>query len=138
MSTPASAAVAPYEGALAADKSVVTPSAVSGPKASAIFQLGEVLKTVIHRTQTFAGEADMDNAMNVIDSFVHAFVPSHEMMALMTGDQRAAKEDVSLRTPPGGAVANVVTGPVLDYSKLAQAILAEQRKYQAEIPPDKE
>ena len=89
------------------------------------------MKTVFHNTPAFSSENDLDNAINVVDSFVKAFIPGGEMAAIPTDGARAVKEDVTLRTPPGGAVANVVSGPVLDYSKLAQAIIAEQRKQQA-------
>lgn len=129
MSTPG-AALAPYNQG---STDVLTPSAVSSPKTSAIMQLGEVLKTVLHKSVgVFHSENDLDAAVNIVDDFVRAMLGSADTSAVMTDAFRAAKEDVTMRTPPGGAVANVVTGPVLDYSKLAQAILAEQRKYQIE------
>ena len=132
MSTPG-AAVAPYQGSAPATSSVVSPSAVSSPKSNATFALGEILKTVLHKVPAFASENDLDNAINVVDSWVKSSIPSSEVPAIFMDNARAAKEDVTQRTPPGGAVANIVTGPVLDYSKLAQAILAEQRKYQQQV-----
>jgi len=123
--TEQSGAVSPYTNG----GTVVSPSAVSSAKSAAVFNLGEMLKTVVHKMPSLHTEAEVDNAVNVIDAFVRAFVPNSEMVALRTGEERAAKEDVSLRVPPGG-VPTVVSGPVLDYAKLAQAILAEQRKLQ--------
>lgn len=131
MSTPGTA-VAPYNQGSAPDK-VVEPSAVSSPKTSSIVQLGEVLKTVLHKSVgVFSSENDMDAAVNIVDDFVRSMTAGSDLGGIMTDTFRAAKEDVAQRIPPGGAVANVSTGPQLDYSKLAQAILAEQRKYQIE------
>jgi hypothetical protein len=72
----------------------------------------------------------VDNAVNVVEAFVAAHVSSDEMSALGGTDRRAPREDVSKRVPPNGAAAAIVQGPVLDYAKLAQAILSEQRKIQ--------
>jgi hypothetical protein len=135
MSTPGTA-VAPYQGSAPPDKGV-SASAVSSAKSSAVFSLGQVLKTVIMKAQVFAHENDLDNAIRTVDDFVRAFVPGGEMPALLTGAEYAAKEDVTQRIPPGGAPVNVSTAPQMDYAKLAQAILAEQRKMQIESPTDK-
>lgn len=131
MSTPGSA-VAPYNQG---STDVLTPSAVSSHKSDAIHALGEVLKTVIHKSVgVFSTENELDAAVNIVDGFVRAMIPEGSISALVSEGARAMKEDVSQRTPPGGAVAaNVMSGPVLDYTKLAQAILAEQRKMQPEI-----
>jgi hypothetical protein len=129
MSTPAGATIAPYSTAQSPANPPVNPAAVSSGKSSAIYALGEVLKTMIHKTLAFSTESDLDNAVRIVDKFVGAFVPGSEMSALLTGDARAAKEDVSLRVPPQGAA--VISGPVLDYTKLAQAILAEQKRLEA-------
>lgn len=131
MSTPGTAIASYSQGAAPANSPAVEPSAVSTPKSNAVFQLGEVLKTVLHKSLTFSNENDLDAAIGVVDSFVKTMIPAAEMPAIFMEGARAVKEDVTQRIPPGGAVANVVSGPVLDYSKLAQAILAEQRKYQA-------
>lgn len=106
----------------------VEPSAVSDGQSSAVFALGQVLKTVLHKMPIFSVESDLDNAINVVDKWVSAFVPGSAMAALVTGDERAPKEDVSQRIPPGGPVANIYSGPQLDYAKLAQAILAAQKE----------
>ena len=130
MSTPGGA-LAPYSQVPppAAPVDVVTPTAVSTAKSSAVFRLGEVLKTVIHNSRSFLSEPDVDTAINVVEDFVSAFVPGGELTALFTGAERAAKEDVSQRVAPG-MTRQVVGGPVLDYQKLAQAILAEQKRLQ--------
>lgn len=128
MTTPGAGAVAPYSGGNS-PASTVSPTAVASGKSSAVFALGELLKTIVHKTLTFPAESGVDSAVNTIDAWVRSFVSPSEVSALATGDERAAKEDVSLRVPPGGGVATqVVSGPVLDYQKLAQAILAEQQK----------
>jgi hypothetical protein len=126
MSTPGTQVAAYSQGVVSTEP--VDPSAVSSAKSGAVFALGEVLKTVLHKLPVFSVETDLDNAISVINKFVSAFVPGGEMDALVTGAERAVKEDVSQRIPPGGVVPNVYTGPQLDYTKLAQAILAEQRK----------
>ena len=107
---------------------VVMPSAVAQAQPSAVFALGEVLKNLVRLSRAFHSENDEDNAMNVIDKFVKAFASPSDMRALATGDQRAPKEDVSLRVPPGGAAVSIATGPVIDYSALAKALLDEQQR----------
>jgi hypothetical protein len=137
MSTPGGA-VAPYTQGSATPPApvvydgpppVVEPSAMSSAKSSAVFRLGQVLKTVIHNSRSFLSENDVDAAISVVDSFVGAFIPGGELAALVTGVERAAKEDVSQRVAPG-MTQQVMGGPVLDYQKLAQAILAEQKRLQ--------
>jgi hypothetical protein len=130
MSTP-SGVVTPYatQAPVTPAVPVVEPAAVSSAKSGAVFRLGEVLKTVIHNSRSFLSEPDVDAAVNVVDSFVQAFVPGGELAALFTGAERAAKEDVSQRVAPG-MTQQVTGGPVLDYQKLAQAILAEQKRLQ--------
>lgn len=95
---------------------------------------------MIHNSRAFHSENDVDNAVNTVDAFVNAFVPDAEMPALLTGAERAAKEDVTLRIPPGGVMTQVVTGPVIDYVKLAEAIVAVQRRQAAidAAPPQSE
>jgi hypothetical protein len=129
MSTPAGA-IAPYQGPSdQAPVATVEPTATSSGKSSAVFKLGEVLKTIIHNSRSFLSENDVDAAINVVDSFVGAFIPGGELPALLTGAERAAKEDVSQRVAPG-MTQQVMGGPALDYQKLAQAILAEQKRLQ--------
>lgn len=125
MSTPNGAVVPVTNGG----GNVVQPSAISGPKPAAVHGLGEVLMTLIHRTNAFHSEDEQIAADNAVRAYVDAHVSSSDRASFDPGDTRAAREDVSLRTPPGGAPA-VYTGPVLDYTKLAQAILAEQQKAQ--------
>lgn len=125
MSTPDGGAVAPYRSD---DQDVIAPTAISGPKPAAIHGLGEVLQTLIHRTNAFHSENEQDAASQAVRDFVDAHVSDADRRSFDPGDVRAAKEDVSLRTPPGGAAPAVVAGPVLDYAKLAQAILTAQRE----------
>lgn len=113
--------------AIQGTNATVTPSAVSSASSGAIFALGEVLKTILHKLPVFSVESDLDAAINVIDKWVGSSVSNGELSALLTGAERAAKEDVSLRIPPGGAAPNIYSGPQLDYAKLAEAILAAQK-----------
>jgi hypothetical protein len=129
MSTPG-ATIAPYQTGQVSTEPV-SASAVASAKSSTLFGLGEVLKTLLHNAVgAFHTEGDLDAAIAVVEKFVGAWVPGSEIAALLTGDQRAPKEDVTKRIPPGGVVQQVVQGPVIDYSALAKAILAEQQKYQ--------
>lgn len=129
MSTPAGA-IAPYAGSPPPAPAVAAePSAVTGPKSAAVFKLGQVLKTLIHNGRAFLSENDVDAAVSIVDRFVEAFVPGGEFAALLTGAERAAKEDVSQRVAPG----MVPVGPAgitLDYEKLADAILKRQQQLQ--------
>lgn len=112
---------------------VITPSAVAGPKAAAVHALGEVLKTMIHMSHYFATENLQDAALVTVDKFVGAFTTSSELSAIKTGDERAAKEDVTKRIPPGGAMQMPSNAPAIDYMKLAEAIVAVQQRSQQAI-----
>lgn len=107
---------------------VSSPPRVSSPSPGAVFRLGELLKTLLHQSVgVFKNENDLLRALTVVDDFVRAFVPGSAMAALVTGDEQAAREDVSQRTPP--TMSNPATAyPGLDYARLAQAILAAQRE----------
>lgn len=135
MSTPTGAdAPAPANGNSVVTYSpddAVEPSAMSGPKPAAVHGLGQVLLTLIHRTNAFHSEDEQIAADNAVRAYVDAHVSNRDRQSFDPGDTRAEREDVSLRTPPGGA-APVVSGPVLDYQKLAQAILAAQKE-QAQV-----
>lgn len=113
------------------------PSAIAGQTPSAVFKLGQVLKEIIHALPAaFAGENDVLAAINDVDTFIKAFVPAAALPALMTGDQRAPVEDVSKRIPPQG-VAYVVPAnvPVIDYDRLAMAMVRAQQQLAAEPAP---
>lgn len=114
----------------------ISPTAIASGKSAGTVAFANVLKTVVSALpMAFHSENGVDAAHRAIDSYVNARVPASEMQALLTGDERAAKEDVSLRIPPGGVTSGqVLVGPVLDYGKLARAILAEQQKAIAEAP----
>lgn len=128
---PQGGAVAPFQPGGAAVP-VVSPTAIASGKSTAVFAFADVLKTVVHALpMAFHSESGIEAADAAIDAYVGAHVPASEMSAILTGDERAPKEDVSLRIPPGGGVqGQVLTGPVLDYAKLARAILMEQAKMQ--------
>ena len=131
---PESAEVAPVQPEM---KTVTTstptlyPTSVSGPQSAAIHGLGEVLKTMIHNSHYFATENQIDSAMSAVDKWVTTSVKSHELGAILTGEERAAKEDVTKRIPPGGPMPTAV-GPQIDYRQLAEAIIAAQQRLQLE------
>lgn len=131
MATPAGA-VAPYTQSSTQGSAVstapVTPTAVATPKTSAVSKVGEILKTLIHNSGAFLREADVDGAISAVESFVKELVPASEAPAVATGEARAPKEDVTTRTVPGSLPTAATAGATLDYTKLAQAILAEQQK----------
>lgn len=121
------------EGALSKP---VYPAAVAGQTPSAVYKLGQVLKEIVHGIPAaFAGENDVLAAITAIDEFIKAFVPAAALPALLTGDERASVEDVSKRIPPQG-VAYVVPSnvPVIDYDKLAMAMVRAQQELAASAP----
>lgn len=117
--------------------SVISPAAVAGAQPSAAFGLGQVLKEIIHSSpQAFKSENEILGAVNAVDKFIKAFVPVSALPALHTGDQRAPVEDVSLRTPPPGTAITVPANyPVIDYDKLAMALVRAQAAVAAETVP---
>lgn len=108
------------------------PTAVSGPQSAAIHGLGEVLKTIIHSSHYFPTENQVDAAMAAVDKWVNTSVKSHELGAILTGEERAPKEDVTKRIPPGGPMPTAQVGPQIDYRQLAEAIIAAQQRLQLE------
>lgn len=134
---PSGAAVAPYPGGSPASPAstppqVIQPAAIASPKSVAVHDFGQVLKHLISNSHVFSTENAVDAALNVVDAFTSAFIPGAELPALLTGAERAMKEDVTKRIPPGGPMQTVMAGPVIDYRQLAQAILAEQKRLQLE------
>lgn len=118
-------------------KPPIEPTAIAGQTPSAVYKLAQVLKEIVHAIPAaFAGENDVLAALNVIDDFTKAFVPASALGALLTGAERAAVEDVSKRIPPQG-VAYVVPSnmPVIDYDRLAMAMVRAQQQLAAESAP---
>lgn len=106
---------------------VVQPSAMASRLQAATVALGEVLKEVVNRSGSYLTEEGLRLAEQAISDWVGASVPLRAMDALDTEANRAAREDVSQRIPPGGAPAVVMqAAPSIDYDRLAQAILAAQ------------
>lgn len=106
------------------------PGATAGPVHVAAVKLGEVLKDIIHRSGTYMSEDLMNAALASVDSWVKSLVPV-SIMSNIGVDMRAAYEDVTQRTPPGGP-APVMQQPGIDYDKLAQALIrAQQAQVQA-------
>lgn len=116
MSTPENG-LEPYQG------QVVEPSATAGPGPSAAHGLGQVLLDLIHRSGSYHSEADQDAAAATVHKWVNGQVSVSEKRALSTGDERAPKEDVTQRVPPGGPAPVGVVAPGIDYDKLAAALV---------------
>lgn len=113
---------------------VVTPSAIAGPVGSAVFAIGQVLKDIIHNSGSYRNENDVLAALGAVDSLVNAFLKDSERPAVATGEERAPIEDVSLRKPPPGyTVPGPVVNQVIDYDKLAAAIVRMQMQYAPQV-----
>jgi hypothetical protein len=115
---------------------VVSPAAISGQTPTAAFKLGQVLKEIIHAIPAaFPNENAVLAAVNDVDAFIKAFVPTSALPALATGEQRAPVEDVAKRTPPQGVSYSIPTNvPAIDYDKLAMAMVKAQMALAAETP----
>lgn len=125
----------PYQGGGAVAGEVITPrpAATANAQQSAVYKFGELMKGVLHRSVgVFHNEADLLDALNIVDAFVKTFVPASVANVLSTGEQMAPREDVSLRIPPNQGHAPVPAAPGLDYDKLAAAILRVQQAQQAQ------
>lgn len=116
MSTPDTAPVPYTEG-------TVRASAVAGPQPAAAFALGGVLRDLVHRSGAYHSEGDQDAAIVAVNKWVSAQVSASDKRALAVGDEHAPKEDVSQRTPPGGAFVAVSNVPAIDYDRLAAALV---------------
>lgn len=114
---------------------VVNPTAMAGPVHSATWALGEVLKEIIHKGGVYLTENALHEAEAIVSAWVKSVVPLSAVAALSTGDERAPREDVSKRIPPGGlpAIPVVTTAPAIDYDRLAEALLAAQQRSQAQL-----
>lgn len=111
----------------------IAPTAVAQQIPSAVFAIGAVLKDLIHSSRAFHSENQVLEAYKAVDTFLKAFVPASALPALMTGDERAAVEDVTKRIPPQGVAFAVPTNlPVIDYDKLALAMVRAQQMIAAE------
>ena len=119
---------APYAGDRGAISGrVVQPAATAGPQQSAVYKVGEFLKTLAHKAGVFANESDLLSALSDIDKWVSAYVPASAMNALDTESGRAPIEDVSQRTPPNSTAVVQTMAPGIDYDKLAAAIVRAQQ-----------
>jgi hypothetical protein len=134
MTTPprAPAPYRPVPPSQAGDSGVVVPSAIAQAKPSATFALGGILRKLIDHSLAFASENAKLAAHQVVDDFINSHVGFQEMQALATGEERAPVEDVTKRVAPGGAPQLQLPSAPLDYTKLAQAILAEQARLSAQ------
>jgi hypothetical protein len=118
MSTPAGALAPTIQG------DVVAPSAVVGPLAFPAHNFLNVIRDVIHRGNVYHSEDDLKSALATVDDFERRFI-SNDHQHVVGEDDAAPHEDVSARIPPRGGYAPVPsTAPVIDYNKLAAALMA--------------
>lgn len=127
MSTPAGAlapTVIPGE--------VVTPAAVVGPLAFPAHAFLNTVRSVITRSGAFHGEDELRSALASVDSYEKAIL-KNDHKHVLSEDDHAPFEDVSLRTPPRNGGVPVPTGaPAIDYNRLAAALMAAGFGQQAE------
>lgn len=96
-----------------------------------MWDLGQVLKHLLIRSNIFSHEGVLESALSVVDRFVAAHVPPAAIRVMQTGEELAMHEDVTLRKPSGHiGQAIVTTGPSIDYNRLANAIIAAQEEAQ--------
>lgn len=127
MSTPAGA-VAPYT----IPGEVVTPAAVVGPLAFPAHAFLNTLRSVISRSGAFHGEDELRSALSSVDNYEKAIL-KNDHKHVLTEDDHAPYEDVSLRIPPRTGNAPVPIGaPAIDYNRLAAALMAAGFGKQAE------
>lgn len=112
---------------------VVNPTAMAGPVHASTHALGQVLMDLIHRAGVYTSEVAIHEAEAAVTAWVKSVVPLSAVAALVTGDERAPKEDVTKRIPPGGlpAIPVVTSAPAIDYDRLAEALLAAQQRSKA-------
>jgi hypothetical protein len=137
MSTPVSVTTAGGQvlaGKVSRPDRPVNPSAIAQQVPSAAYGIAQVLKDLIHSSRAYHSENQVLEAYKAVETFMKAFIPASALPALLTGDERAPIEDVSKRIPPSGVAFSVPTNvPVIDYDKLALAMVRAQAAYQAEV-----
>jgi hypothetical protein len=102
----------------------VLPPAVS-PDADAGHQFVNVVRQLAHIPTAFHSEAERIAALEALTAYERSILGSAHAGVIAETDH-APIEDVSLRVPPGGPPLPVVTGPTIDYDKLAAAIVRAQ------------
>lgn len=103
---------------------VVTPAAVVGPLAFPAHDFLATVKTLIHRSGAFHNEDDLKDALASVDNYERAVLKSDHQHVVSEGDA-APHEDVTMREAPRtGSVPVPSNAPQIDYSRLAQALMA--------------
>jgi hypothetical protein len=102
----------------------VLPPAVS-PDADAGHGFVNVVRKLAHIPTAFHSEDERLAALDALTTYERSILGSAHAGVIQETDH-APVEDVSLRVPPGGAPMPVVTGPTIDYDKLAAAIVRAQ------------
>jgi hypothetical protein len=113
---------------------VVQPTAIIDPKSETVHALAGVLETLVLKSLgSFHSETEQDAAMTAIRNWERQQVNQSTLNAMREeSPSRAAKEDVSLRTPPSNLPLPVTAlGQPIDYAKLAAAIVAATQAAEA-------
>lgn len=98
-------------------------------------QFFNVLRHVV-RHVPFVNEDELHTALELVDSFEQRNL-SVPVSHVITNDDVAKREDVRLRQAPHiGSALVPVSGPPLDYNKLAAALLAQQQQMHQNRPPE--
>lgn len=120
----------------------VTPTRLAAPHASAAHSFFNVLRDLIHKTGGFHNEADLLDALGVIDAYERKVVSDGDLKQVSTDNDRAAVEDVTKRpVPAGGVPAPLQTPQPIDYQQLAAALApmlaaqVQQSQQSQQAPP---
>lgn len=113
-----------YEG------SVVEPSHVSQPHSYDAHDFFSTVRDLIHKAG-YHNENDLQAALRTVDNYEKHVVKGDGPYVLSEGD-RAAYEDVTLRTPPTAGLPQLAPAQQIDYARLAAAIVAAQAAQKAD------
>src|SRR5713101_2956653 len=105
---------------------VITPDAVLDPASVPAHAFFNVMRDLVHRA-VYHTELEKNAALDVVDTFERRFIPVQDRKYVVLETDMAGREDVSQRVPPRGGHAPLPSNvPVIDYARLAAAIVAAQ------------
>lgn len=104
----------------------LVPSVWAGPGSVAAREFFNTVRTLIHRAGAYHNESDLFKALQSVDAYERNVIPASDRARVVTEDDRAPVEDVTLRRPAAnGLPVQPASGPI-DYAQLARAIVAAQ------------
>lgn len=114
--------------------SVVSPTRTIPKEPYSSHGFFNVIRDIVHRGNVYHSEVDQNAALDAIDKHEQHQL-AENLPYVISDTDRAGREDVTLRTPPGGAVLpNAVATQGIDYDKLAAAIVRAQNAQPAPPP----